>query len=202
MNKRFAQILTDATNPKTGEVNKQLLFRALEVDSSDPVAVIFDAAAFTFETTGQLKACMLDIINNRIRTLLAEFETIHRTHGAQCKASEQIVTNACLKISKETAYLNDGVQKQIHLCTNDMHTTVQSLLKETAQKLSCILHKTTSQLDEEASKLHSQCNGLLIKAQMLSTRLDMSFYIVMMVVFISGIVFGLALCRLWDKFHP
>jgi len=49
MNKRFAQIVTDATDPLTGRVDRARLFSALEADANDPTAAIFDAAAFTFE---------------------------------------------------------------------------------------------------------------------------------------------------------
>ena len=58
MNKRFAQIVTDATDPRTGRVDRARLFSALEADANDPTAAIFDAAAFTFEMLEELKASL------------------------------------------------------------------------------------------------------------------------------------------------
>jgi hypothetical protein len=78
MNKRFAQILTDATDPRTGVVDRARLFSALEADPSDPTAAMFDAAAFTFETVEGLKSTLSQVATVRVRELLAEFDAVQR----------------------------------------------------------------------------------------------------------------------------
>jgi hypothetical protein len=81
MNKRFAQIITDATDPRTGRVDRARLFSALEADANDPTAAIFDAAAFTFEMLEELKSTIPLTITELIKKHLDYLEGSQRAYA-------------------------------------------------------------------------------------------------------------------------
>ena len=87
MNKRFAQIVTDATDPLTGRVDRARLFSALEADPSDPTAAIFDAAAFTFEMVEDLKSTIPLTINERLKKHIEYLEGFHLAHATKMDES-------------------------------------------------------------------------------------------------------------------
>jgi hypothetical protein len=93
MNKRFAQIITDATDPRTGMVDRARLFSALEADPSDPTAAMFDAAAFTFEMVEELKSTLPLVVTERMKKLLDYHEASQRTHASRMDDAASIITN-------------------------------------------------------------------------------------------------------------
>jgi hypothetical protein len=104
MNKRFAQIITDATDPRTGRVDRARLFSALEADPNNPIAAIFDAAAFTLEMVEELKSTLPLAVTERMKKLLDYHEASQRAHADQMNdAASMTVKTSCdaRKCSKE-----------------------------------------------------------------------------------------------------
>jgi hypothetical protein len=93
MNKRFAQIITDATDPRTGIVDRARLFFALEADPSDPTAAMFDAAAFTFEMVEELKSTLPLVVTERMKKLLDYHEASQRTHASRMDDAALMIAN-------------------------------------------------------------------------------------------------------------
>ena len=100
MNKRFAQIVTDATDPLTGRVDRARLFSALEADANDPTAAIFDAAAFTFETLEELRASLPLTINERLKKHLDYLEGTQRAHANKMDEVASITANTSRDLRK------------------------------------------------------------------------------------------------------
>ena len=100
MNKRFAQIVTDATDPLTGRVDRARLFSALEADANDPTAAIFDAAAFTFEMLEELKASLPLTITERMKKHLDYLEGTQRVHTNKMNEAASITANTSRELRK------------------------------------------------------------------------------------------------------
>ena len=100
MNKRFAQIITDATDPLTGRVDRARLFSALEADANDPTAAIFDAAAFTFEMLEELKASIPLIISELIKKHLDYLEGSQRAQANKMDEAASITANTSRDLRK------------------------------------------------------------------------------------------------------
>lgn len=100
MNRRFAQIIADSTDPKSGQIDRARLFAALETDQRDPIAPIFDAAAFTFDMVKDLRGTLPEELANRFRDLLSEFESLQRANAERAKSASVFAQEACDRLER------------------------------------------------------------------------------------------------------
>ena len=95
MNRRFAQIVAAATDRETGQIDRARLFAALETDPRDPIAAIFDAAAFTFATVEELKATLPEALEVKFREMLAQFAALQTGNSERAKSASASAQQAC-----------------------------------------------------------------------------------------------------------
>jgi hypothetical protein len=100
MNKRFAQIITDATDTRTGWVDRARLFTALEADPNDPTATIFDAAAFTFEMLEEMKSSLPLTISELIKKYCEYLEGSQRANASRIDDAVSITASTSRELRK------------------------------------------------------------------------------------------------------
>jgi hypothetical protein len=199
MNKRFAQIVTDATDPLTGRVDRARLFSALEADPSDPTASIFDAAAFTFEMLEELKASIPLTINELIKKHLEYLEGTHRAHTNKMDEVASMTANTsrdlrkwseqfwALAISEARKQAEAGRLGGITASANATNATreAERAMRECSRKLSegrLEMAETWSQILEEARRI--------------AQRIRSASIILLLMAFAVGILVGAGVSRL------
>lgn len=100
MNRRFAQIISDTIDPQTGRIDRARLFAALATDPRDPIAPIFDAAAFTFDTVEELKASLPEELAGRFRDLLTQFEALQKANAERAESASVLAQQACDRLER------------------------------------------------------------------------------------------------------
>jgi hypothetical protein len=198
MNKRFAQIVTDATDPLTGRVDRARLFSALEADANDPTAAIFDAAAFTFEMLEELKASIPLTINERLKKHLGYLEGTQRAHANKMDEAASMTTNTsrdlrkwseqfwALAITEARKQADAGRISGVTASANATNATreAERAVRECSRKLSegrMEMAETWSQLLEEARRIAKQIRTASI--------------ILLLTVFAVGCLVGAGICR-------
>jgi len=193
MNKRFAQIVTDATDPLTGRVDRARLFSALEADANDPTAAIFDAAAFTFEMLEELKASIPLTINELIKKHLDYLEGSQRAQANKMDEAASITANTsrdlrkwseqfwALAISEARKQAEAGRLGGITASANATNATreAERAVRECSRKLfegRTEMAETWSQLLEEARKI--------------AQRIRTASIILLLMAFAVGIIVG------------
>jgi len=199
MNKRFAQIVTDATDPLTGRVDRARLFSALEADPSDPTAAIFDAAAFTFEMLEELKASLPLTINERLKKHLDYLEGTQRAHANKMDEAALITANTsrdlrkwseqfwALAIAEARKQAEAGRISGITASANATNATKEAerAVRECSRKLS-----------EGRSEMAENSSHFLAEARRIAKLIRTASIILLFMAFTVGIVVGAGISHL------
>jgi hypothetical protein len=199
MNKRFAQIVTDATDPLTGRVDRARLFSALEADPSDPTAAIFDAAAFTFEMLEELKASLPLTINERLKKHLAYLEGSQRAYANKMDDAASVTANTsrdlrkwseqfwALAITEARKQAEAGRRSGITASANATNATreAERAVRECSRKLS-----------EGRSEMAENSSHFLAEARRIAKLIRTASIILLFMAFTVGIVVGAGISHL------
>ena len=199
MNKRFAQIVTDATDPLTGRVDRARLFSALEADANDPTAAIFDAAAFTFETLEELRASLPLTINERLKKHLDYLEGTQRAHANKMDEAALITANTsrdlrkwseqfwALAIAEARKQAEAGRLRGITASANATNATreAERAVRECSRKLS-----------EGRSEMAENSSHFLAEARRIAKLIRTASIILLFMAFTVGIVVGAGISHL------
>jgi hypothetical protein len=194
MNKRFAQIVTDATDPLTGRVDRARLFSALEADANDPTAAIFDAAAFTFEMLEDLKASIPLTINELIKKHLDYIEGTQRVHANKMDDAASMTANTSrdlrkwseqfwvLAITEARKQADAGRIGRITASANATNATreAERAVRECSRKLS-----------ESRMEMAESWSQLLEEARRIAQRIRTASIILLIMAFAVGLLLGL-----------
>ena len=104
MNSRYAQIMADATDPVSGRVDRQKMYEALCMDSSDPLAIIFDAAGYTAEAAGKFAKRLEEattVVESWRNGLQTTAEQTVSTIDKQAKSLSVVVQRASQAVNAE-----------------------------------------------------------------------------------------------------
>ena len=198
MNKRFAQIVTDATDPLTGRVDRARLFSALEADPSDPTAAIFDAAAFTFETLEELRASLPLTINERLKKHLDYLEGTQRAHANKMDEAASITANTSrdlrkwseqfwvLAITEASKQAEAGRLRGITASANATNATREA---ERA------VRECSKRLYEGRMEMAESWNHFLEEAKRIAQRIRTASIILLLMAFLAGILVGVGVSR-------
>ena len=198
MNKRFAQIVTDATDPLTGRVDRARLFSALEADANDPTAAIFDAAAFTFEMLEELKASIPLTITERMKKHLDYLEGTQRAHANRMDDAASITANTSrdlrkwseqfwvVAITEDRKQADTGRIGGITASANATNATKEAerAVRECSRKLS-----------EGRMEMAETWNQLLEEARRIVLRIRTASIILLLMAFAVGFLVGAAIFR-------
>jgi hypothetical protein len=198
MNKRFAQIVTDATDPLTGRVDRARLFSALEADPNDPTAAIFDAAAFTFEMLEELKSTLPLTINELIKKHLDYLEGSQRAHANKMDEAASVTANTsrdlrkwseqfwALAISEARKHAEAGRLGGITASANAANATreAERAVRECSRKLS-----------EGRMEMAETWNQLLDEARRIAQRIRTASIILLLMAFGVGVLVGAGVSR-------
>ena len=193
MNKRFAQILTDATDPRTGMVDRARLFSALEADPSDPTAAMFDAAAFTFETVEELKSTLPVEISERVKKFLDYYEASQRTNLGQINdaASVAVKTAGDLRRWGEEYWANAVLETRNQV--DSMRTSAINAATR-AEKIVMEAERSVRMCSEDIIKgkreMIDSWRGFLKEANSISKENDRACLKLVLVVFGIGVIIG------------
>jgi hypothetical protein len=199
MNKRFAQIITDATDPRTGRIDRARLFLALEADPSDPTAAIFDAAAFTFEMLEELKASIPLTINERLKKHLEYLEGSQRAYANKMDDAASMTTNTsrdlrkwseqfwALAITEARKQADAGRIGGITASANATNATKEAerAVRECSRKLS-----------EGRLEMTESWGQILEEARRITRRIRTASIILLLMAFAVGILVGAGVSRL------
>jgi hypothetical protein len=200
MNKRFAQIVTDATDPLTGRVDRARLFSALEADANDPTAAIFDAAAFTFEMLEELKASIPLTISELIKKHCEYLEGSQRAHANKMddavsitastsrelrKWSEQFWVLAITEASKQA---EAGRLRGITASANATNATREA---ERA------VRECSKRLYEGRMEMAESWNQFLEESKRIAQRIRTASIILLLMAFAVGALVAAGVCRLF-----
>ena len=198
MNKRFAQIVTDATDPLTGRVDRARLFSALEADPSDPTAAIFDAAAFTFEMLEELKASIPLTINELIKKHLDYLEGSQRAHANKIDDAASMTANTSrdlrkwseqfwvLAITEASKQAEAGRLRGITASANATNATREA---ERA------VRECSKRLYEGRMEMAESWNQFLEEAKRIAQRIRTASIILLLMAFLAGILVGVGVSR-------
>ena len=198
MNKRFAQIVTDATDPLSGRVDRARLFLALEADPNDPTAAIFDAAAFTFEMLEELKSSIPLTITELMKKHLDYLEGSQRAQANKMDEAASITANTSrdlrkwseqfwvLAITEARKQADAGRIGGITASANATNATreAERAVRECSKKLS-----------EGRVEMAESCNQFLEEARRIARRIRTASIILLLMAFAVGLLFGLGASR-------
>jgi len=198
MNKRFAQIVTDATDPLTGRVDRARLFSALEADANDPTAAIFDAAAFTFEMLEELKASLPLTINERLKKHLDYLEGTQRAHANKMDEAASITANTShdlrkwseqfwvLAITEASKQAEAGRLRGITASANATNATREA---ERA------VRECSKRLYEGRMEMAESWNQCLEESKRIAQRIRTASIILLLMAFAVGLLVGAGIFR-------
>jgi hypothetical protein len=198
MNKRFAQIITDATDPQTGRVDRARLFSALEADPSDPTAAMFDAAAFTFETVEELKSTLPLAATERMKKLLDYHEASQQAHADQIKDAASFAAGATRDLRKWSeeywALAITETRKQIDSMRASAITSAVNAANATkdAEKA---LRKYSDELFEGKSEMTKNRRELLDESAKIAEKIGTASIVLLLMAFAFGIFVGAGISR-------
>ncbi len=199
MNKRFAQIVTDATDPVTGRVDRARIFSALEADANDPTATIFDAAAFTFEMLEELKSTLPLTINEQLKKHIDYLEGSQRAHANKMDEAASITANTsrdlrkwseqfwALAISEARKLADAGRIGGITASANATNATKEAerAVRECSKKLS-----------EGKTEMTDSWSQFLAEARKIAERIGTASIILLLMAFAVGVLVGAGVSRL------
>ena len=198
MNKRFAQIITDATDPRTGMVNRARLFSALEADPSDPTAAMFDAAAFTFEMVEELKSTLPLVVTERMKKLLDYHEASQRTHADQIKDAASLVTGASQDLRKwgegYWALAISETRKQIDSMRASAITSAVNAANAT-KDAERALRKYSDELFEGKSEMTKTWRQFLDEGAKIAEKIGTASIVLLLMAFAFGVLVGAGISR-------
>jgi len=193
MNKRFAQIVTDATDPLTGRVDRARLFSALEADPSDPTAAIFDAAAFTFEMLEELKASIPLTINELIKKHLDYLEGSQRAQANKMDEAASITANTSRDLRKWSeqfwALAISEARKQAEAgCLGGI--TASANATNATREAERAVRECSRKLFEGRTEMAETWSQLLEEARKIAQRIRTASIILLLMAFAVGIIVG------------
>ncbi len=198
MNKRFAQIVTDATDPLTGRVDRARLFSALEADANDPTAAIFDAAAFTFEMLEELKASIPLTIKELIKKHLDYLEGSQRAQANKMDEAASITANTSRDLRKWSeqfwALAISEARKQAEAGRLGGITASANATNATREAERAV-RECSIKLSEGRMELAETWNQLLEEARRIALRIRTASIILLLMAFAVGIMVGAGICR-------
>ena len=193
MNKRFAQIVTDATDPLTGRVDRARLFSALEADANDPTAAIFDAAAFTFEMLEELKASIPLTINELIKKHLDYLEGSQRAQANKMDEAASITANTSRDLRKWSeqfwALAISEARKQAEAGRLGGITASANATNATREAERAV-RECSIKLSEGRMETAETWNQLLEEAKRIAKRIRTASIILLLMAFAVGILLG------------
>ena len=199
MNKRFAQIVTDAMDPLTGRVDRARLFSALEADPSDPTAAIFDAAAFTFEMLEELKASIPLTINELIKKHLDYLEGSQRAQANKMDEAASITANTSRDLRKWSeqfwALAISEARKQAEAGRLGGITASANATNATREAERAV-RECSIKLSEGRMELAETWNQLLEEARRTAERIRLASIILLFMALAMGLLVGLGVSRL------
>jgi hypothetical protein len=196
MNKRFAQIITDATDPRTGMVDRARLFSALEADPSDPTAAMFDAAAFTFETVEELKSTLPLAVTERIKKLLDYHEASQRTHADRINDATSVAVSASRDLRKwgEEYWAQSISEARTHV--NSMRASAISATtgaERATKEAEKSVRICSQELIKDKKEMIESWREFLKEANSISKENDRACLRLVLVVFGIGVIIGAAI---------
>jgi len=198
MNKRFAQIVSDATDPLTGRVDRARLFLALEADPSDPTAAIFDAAAFTFEMLEELKASLPLTINELIKKHLDYLEGSQRSQANKMDEAASITANTSRDLRKWSeqfwALAISEARKQTEAGRLGGITASANATNATREAERAV-RECSIKLSEGRMEMAETWNQLLEEAKRIALRIRTASIILLLMTFAAGILVGAGASR-------
>jgi hypothetical protein len=198
MNKRFAQIVTDATDPLTGRVDRARLFSALEADANDPTAAIFDAAAFTFEMLEDLKASIPLTINELIKKHLDYLEGTQRAHANKIDDAALITANTSRDLRKWSeqfwALAITEVRKQADAGRIGGITASANATNATKEAERAV-RECSRKLSQSRTEMAESWGQFLEEAGRIALRIRTASIILLLIAFAVGILVGAGVSR-------
>jgi hypothetical protein len=198
MNKRFAQIVTDATDPLTGRVDRARLFSALEADPSDPTAAMFDAAAFTFEMLEELKASIPLTIDELIKKHLEYLEGTQRAHTNKMDEAASMTANTSRDLRKWSeqfwALAITEARKQAEAGRIGGITASANATSATREAEKAV-RECSRKLSQGRMEMAENWNQLLEEAKRIAKRIRTASIILLLMAFVMGILVAAGICR-------
>ena len=193
MNKRFAQIVTDATDPLTGRVDRARLFSALEADANDPTAAIFDAAAFTFEMLEELKSSLPLTISELIKKHCEYLEGSQRAHANKMDDAVSITTNTSRNLRKWSeqfwALAISEARKQAEVVCVSGITAAFNATSATREAERAV-RECSGKLFEGKTEMADSWNQLLEEAGRIARRIRTASTSLLLMAFAVGLLIG------------
>jgi hypothetical protein len=199
MNKRFAQIVTDATDPQTGRVDRARLFSALEADPSDPTAAIFDAAAFTFEMLEELKASLPLTINERMKKHLEYLEGSQRAYANKMDVAASATANTSRDLRKwsEQFWVLAITEARKQADAGRIGGITASAKATNATKeAERAVRECSRKLSEGRLEMAETWNQLLEEARRIDQQIRTASIILLLMAFAVGVLVGAGVSRL------
>ena len=199
MNKRFAQIITDATDPRTGMVDRARLFSALEADPSDPTAAMFDAAAFTFEMLEELKASLPLTINERMKKHLEYLEGSQRAYANKMDVAASATANTSRDLRKwsEQFWVLAITEARKQADAGRIGGITASAKATNATKeAERAVRECSRKLSEGRLEMAETWNQLLEEARRIVLRIRTASIILLLMAFAVGVLVGAGVSRL------
>ena len=198
MNKRFAQIVTDATDPLTGRVDRARLFSALEADANDPTAAIFDAAAFTFEMLEELKASLPLTISERLKKHLDYLEGTQRAHANKMDEAVSMTADTSRDLRKWSeqfwALAISEARKQAEAGRLGGITASANATNATREAERAV-RECSKTLSEGRTEMAESWNQLLDEARRIAQRIRTASIILLLMAFGVGVLVGAGVSR-------
>ena len=198
MNKRFAQIVTDAMDPQTGRVDRARLFSALEADPSDPTAAIFDAAAFTFEMLEELKASLPLTINERMKKHLEYLEGSQRAYANKMDVAASATANTSRDLRKwsEQFWVLAITEARKQADAGRIGGITASAKATNATKeAERAVRECSRKLSEGRLEMAETWNQLLEEARRIAERIRTASIILLLMAFAVGLLVGAGIFR-------
>jgi hypothetical protein len=199
MNKRFAQIVTDAMDPQTGRVDRARLFSALEADPSDPTAAIFDAAAFTFEMLEELKASLPLTINERMKKHLEYLEGSQRAYANKMDVAASATANTSRDLRKwsEQFWVLAITEARKQADAGRIGGITASAKATNATKeAERAVRECSRKLSEGRLEMAETWNQLLEEARRIDQQIRTASIILLLMAFAVGVLVGAGVSRL------
>jgi hypothetical protein len=193
MNKRFAQIVSDATDPLTGRVDRARLFLALEADPSDPTAAIFDAAAFTFEMLEELKASLPLTISELIKKHCEYLEGSQRAHANKVEEAVSMTAETSRDLQKWSeqfwALAITEARKQAD-AGRISGVTASANATNATREAERAVRECSRKLSEGRTEMAERWSQLLEEARRIALRIRTASIILLLMAFAVGILVG------------
>ena len=199
MNKRFAHIVTDATDPLTGRVDRARLFSALEADANDPTAAIFDAAAFTFEMLEELKASIPLTINERLKKHLEYLEGSQRAYANKMDVAASATANTSRDLRKwsEQFWVLAITEARKQADAGRIGGITASAKATNATKeAERAVRECSRKLSEGRLEMAETWNQLLEEARRIDQQIRTASIILLLMAFAVGVLVGAGVSRL------